>query len=69
MVMVYNVSPYVIQGMGHCVLEHKLDEEKCVRGPFVNSYLIKILSTVSCDYFQSFFLFLKRERHLSHKIT
>lgn len=57
MVMVYSVSPYVIQGMGHCVLEHKLDEEKCVRGPFVNIHLIKILSTVSYDYFQSLFLF------------
>lgn len=69
MVMVYNVSPYVIQGMGHCVLEHKLDEEKCVRGPFVNIYLIKILSMVSFYYFQSLFLFSKRECNPSNKIT
>lgn len=54
MVMAYNFSPYVIQRMGHRVFQRKLDEEKCVRGPLVCIYLIKILSMVYY-YFQLLF--------------
>lgn len=57
MVMAYNVSPSEIQGMGRCVFELKLDEEKCVRGPSVNIYLIKILYMAYYYYFQLLFAF------------
>lgn len=51
------------------VSEQKLDEEKCVRVPFVNIYLIKILYVVYYQYFQLFFfLFSKRECNRSNKI-
>lgn len=33
MVMAFNVSPSVIQGVGHYDLEHKLDEGNVLEGP------------------------------------